>query len=296
MQKYNIFKALNLIIIISLSFVLFSKLTIQTTKAAMPSASLYFQPNSSSLPQNANIKLMLDAKTNNISFVQVKLNFDKTKVNVASDITTTTKLSTTNKLSTPSEANSSGQILISLGLTPADWSNPPTGVFEIATIPFKSMTSTANQTTPLSFVDADIQIVAILGPSSFDYAPFSSSPASLTLNPSGNPTPTPTVTPTTAPTYTPTPTPTPTNQCLQCMFISSNSWTPLLHSLGNANCDNKIDINDYYIWRKSYLNYSSTKDIINNKEADFDCDNKITYNDFRIYIINRIKFILHLLK
>jgi hypothetical protein len=265
---------------------------------ALDTAQLYFEPNSSSLPPNSTIKLMLDAKTNKVSFVQVKINFDKNLVNVASDITTTASLSTTNKLSTPDEANASGQILISLGLTPADWSNPPTGVFEVASIPFKVITNSSNQSTNLSIVDAGVQIVAILNSGGFDYSPFTSSTAQLSLNPTTPPTATPVPTaspiPTNSPnpTNSPEPTPPPVYQCTEC------PTSVLSRTYGNANCDKKIDIYDYNIWRKSYINYANNQNINtnNNWQADFDCDGRITINDFRVYIINRIKFILGLIK
>jgi hypothetical protein len=385
---------------------------------------LYFQPATASLPPEANLKLTLDAKAFKVTFVQVKINFDKNLLALTSDITTSPILKRQNVVSTVEEANNNGQIIISLGLDPADWSNPPSGVFEVANLNFKSLTSNPNQSTSLVFNDAGIEIVAVITPGNFSMLELNTEPILLTLNPVIEPSPTPTLTPTpspesspsptiaptSSPSPTPTPTPTPTpfpaycidedhgldihtfawarsyndynnyginyglyadtpDMCLndqtvieaycdgthiqtqnincpsqeycdlgRCLPIPpsptpsptptptplptdtpqptppvspSPTPTPIppiyqcqecptgvySRTLGNANCDQRIDIIDYLFWRRAMVNFSQTQDISLNKnwQADFDCNGQININDFKVYIINRIKFILHLI-
>lgn len=66
-----------------------------------------------------------------------------------------------------------------------------------------------------------------------------------------------------------------------CLFSSLNliyAQTPCSQkSNGDANCDNKIDLADFEVFRKEYLGISSAK------SADFNADGKINLIDFEIW-------------
>lgn len=133
-------------------------------KAAPAPVEIFFNPENSSIPYlgTRSIQLMLDAKTNQIGFTHVELTFDKSKIKLSSEIQTTNKLKTVVQKTSMAEANSSGRVVIALGLATQDRGNPPTGVFDLATLVFKSNTSSANQSTSVVIDTSKVQIVDIV--------------------------------------------------------------------------------------------------------------------------------------
>jgi hypothetical protein len=184
-----------------------------------------------SLPPSASIRLMLDAGNFRIGFAGLKINFDKTKVRLAGEITSTDKLKTIVRKSTAAEANASGTIILTLGLAVEDRDNPPQGVFELASIPLEAVSTGINETTSFSIQDNSVEIVVILGPDNFSDLTYTKEAAQITLNPSSSPTPTVTPvnspTPTVTPVKSPTPTTTPVNSPTPTV-TPVNSSTPTL--------------------------------------------------------------------
>lgn len=98
-----------------------------------------------------------------------------------------------------------------------------------------------------------------------------------------NPTPTPTqmtgtVVPTAIPTKTPTPSTLPTT-------IPPTTVVCPLKPQGDANCDNKVDMIDYEIWRQDFVNQTSG-------DADFDKNGQTDLIDYETW---RQGFVAHLL-
>ncbi len=94
------------------------------------------------------------------------------------------------------------------------------------------------------------------------------------------------VTPTLAPTATPTVSKRKVEvgalQELSCKTCPSG--VPAF-SLGNANCDGKIDMNDRLVWMSEYTNYMKTKKV--SDVADFNCDKKTDTADYVIWSKNQ---------
>ncbi|MBU4210066.1 hypothetical protein KKC08_00145 [Patescibacteria group bacterium] len=96
--------------------------------------------------------------------------------------------------------------------------------------------------------------------------------------------------PTTHPTNTPVSIspPIPTNtpilipNCLSCSSLPAKSS-------GNANCDTKINISDFAIWKTEYLKYRDQPLPANNYNSDFNCDQKVTISDFAIWKTEYLK-------
>jgi hypothetical protein len=101
-----------------------------------------------------------------------------------------------------------------------------------------------------------------------------------TLTPTRTPTPTPTITPTpTSPQSQPTNTPTPT-------FTPTPTLTSACakKTLGDVNCDEKIDGIDYSMWLNRQCNSGCMAE---NLKADFNLDNKVNDDDYSIWFNNR---------
>lgn len=130
-------------------------------KAAPETVEIFFNPESSSIPPSGTrtVQLMLDAKTNQIGFTHVEFTFDTSKIRLNSEIQTSSKLKTVIQKTSRTEANSSGRAVIALGLATEDRANPPTGVFDLATLVFKANTTSANQTTSVVIDTSKVQIV-----------------------------------------------------------------------------------------------------------------------------------------
>lgn len=117
---------------------------------------LNFSPSQISLPPDSPLTLKVDPKGKSIAFARVVLTFDKSKVNLASEITQTGALSTVVEKTTMANANSSGQAVIVIAASPTD--TQPSSPFDFATFSLKAVAS-GQATTNLDFLSADMQIV-----------------------------------------------------------------------------------------------------------------------------------------
>ncbi len=160
------------------------------SKASSVAATLSFSQNplvvNSSSPTAVN--LVFNANTAKVGFVKAQFSFDKTKVQLASEIVPTTSLSKIISVTTMASANSTGVVTIILGLDPASVANAPTGSFNVASLSFKALNNTSS-TSSLTFSSPNIQIVDMTA------TPFTVTANNATVNTTG---------PTTAATATPT--------------------------------------------------------------------------------------------
>jgi len=161
---------------------------------------IYFSPSQVSVPPEATLNLMFDSRVSQLGFARVELAFDQTKIALTKEIVTTTLLKTGIVKTSLDEANTTGKILLVLGLAPADRATPPTGTFVFAQLSFSPKTLEPNQSATLSFTSSGIQLVDINGA----LASFTGEAATIFLN---STTPTTTPTPTLSPTGIPTPKP-----------------------------------------------------------------------------------------
>ena len=151
---------------------------------------------------------MLDAKTNKIAAVNIEIDFDYTKVKLASEVIVGTALP--KFADVMAQANASGKLIIHLGKTPGG-TNDPTGTFGVATIIWTPATTQTNQTTQVTVNTATSQVTDNSDPANPQYVPITATPLSVIINPVATPTPRPSLTSTPTPRPTNTPTPRPTN-------------------------------------------------------------------------------------
>lgn len=180
-------------------------------KAGTNTIRITIQPAANVMPPNTTYQLWATAD-NPVSFATVTIVFNPTLVKMIGELSTSPSPLTRVVQQTPmSEANTTGVIHLSLALDPTRRATPPTGTFELATIPMSAAT-TQNISTSLHFDALTMQVV------NPDLSLFTMTTvdSSITLNPPPTPTPipptstpTPTATPIPSPTPTRTPTPTP---------------------------------------------------------------------------------------
>lgn len=188
-------KSKNLILIfvmllaIPITYYVANRPTFERSKAAGEAVSVYFSPTQAGVPPNQTLRLMLDAKTNRISFAKVTVNFDVSKVKLISEVTTSSSLATIVKKTAMAEANASGRVEISLGLASQNKANPPTGVFELAQFVFTGATTQANQSASINIDNASVNSSASQVVDINAYALPISTPSIATIDVNFSPTP-----------------------------------------------------------------------------------------------------------
>jgi len=182
----------------------FGKVLAQTTPATIT-----INPSDGSLPPDLPVNVTLDNNTNKVAFARVVILFDRTKINLSSEISVNETFSNILQKSTMQEANATGQIVVAAGVAPE--TPAPTGVISnFITFTLTSLSLNPNDTVQLSFDTLHMQFVET---QDLAQVPLSVNTATYTLNFVATPTPdyTPTPTPEPTATLTPTPTPIPTN-------------------------------------------------------------------------------------
>lgn len=172
--------------------------TINLNHVSNSGASVSFVPNSASLSPNANLLLHVSAPRSTV-FAHVEFSFDPSLVNLAGNIIPQGPLTRVVDISTPNVANAQGKARIVVALPPSGRQNPPSGEFDIASIPLKAVSLVTNQSTQL--VITKVQLVESDG----TVLPANVFPAELRLNPLVTQPPGSTITPT-RPQSTPAPT------------------------------------------------------------------------------------------
>jgi hypothetical protein len=225
-KKTRIIASLATILVLPAAVFAVQQITQLNSLAVGSAVQLYFIPSGSAavMPPNTSFKLMADATTNKISFVRVEMSFDRSKIILSDEIQPSTALTTIIEKTTKDNANATGNIVLVLGLSPDSRDNPPTGVFEIASLPMMLNTAAQNDSTELGIsptggqiVDIDYQEVAYTVQNNviklnvtIEPTPIPTATPLPTATPAPTPAPTPTPTPKPTPTPTPAPTPTPT--------------------------------------------------------------------------------------
>lgn len=238
---------------------------------------LYFDMQPSSAPGEFVLRLMLDAGNYPIAFTQAKVTFDPSKIKLSNEITTTDRLKTVNIKSTKDDANSSGQIYLSIALASGDSANPPAGVMELAKIPMKTITSASNDPVDITFDNNGIELVTIVSGDSARDLTFSTENMELILNPAPTVSVVPTISIIPSPINTPIVTIVPTDQP-----------TCTMKSSGDANCDGSINGIDYSIWLNSQC-HPGPGQTCARYDADFNGDGNVDDADYFIWLNNRYK-------
>lgn len=179
----------------------------------------------SAITKNVNISfplhIWLNTGSQRIGYARVKLMFDKSILSLVS-VQTTQTMKNVNELTNITNANSSGEIVINLGVTGPDRDLSPSGAIDFATLTFKGIKNGSSginiDSTRSQIVQMDTQEMTI-----------NSSGGMVTIG-TGGPTSTPAPTPPINTSPTPTGTP---GQCIRP---------------GDANGDGRVDGIDYARW------------------------------------------------
>ena len=164
---------------------------------------IYFDPGTVTLTGEVPIKVMANFPNNEIAFTQVVVTFDQSKIQLASEITTTIAFSQTIEKTDMATANAQGRANIIIAANTAD--TPQTGIFEIANFTIIPVEGAATDPTSIEFLTNEMQIVDMLEQA------LPITPGNLIINFNGDgltPFPTGDITPTTDPSVTGDPNPT----------------------------------------------------------------------------------------
>lgn len=125
---------------------------------AASNATLSFSQNPVTLNSSTStaVNVVLNTGTVKAGFAAVRFTFDRTKVNLTSEIVPTTTLKKVISMTTMAQANSSGSVTIILGLDPADIANAPSGSFNVAQL---SMKAVGTGSSTLAFGTTGLQVV-----------------------------------------------------------------------------------------------------------------------------------------
>ena len=128
------------------------------SQAAVKTAEFYFEPPVGSLPPDSSFNLMLDPKSQEISFVQSTIYFDPQLLQLRSNVSVNTA---TFDLAYPptsvSEANSTG--IVEVVLTQRPGTTSPSEPFRIVTMPFSYADNNISGRTYITVIDEESQIV-----------------------------------------------------------------------------------------------------------------------------------------
>lgn len=176
----NLKSLLILLLLVSAIPITVSLVLIQTryfSRAALNEAQYLFVPLNGVMPPDQQVELLLNTGTQHVGFVRTVLSFDPSKMQLSSEIIPSTALTTVNKKTSMAEANTTGTIEMVFSMWPGDAT--PSGLLNIAKMPFRSVSSSPNDTTSLVVQVTESEIVDL---SSNTLTP-SSDPLVFTLNP-----------------------------------------------------------------------------------------------------------------
>jgi len=128
-----------------------------SSKVNLTPAILSFVSDSQTVSADAPIKIMVDTKENKVGFVQVKINFDPSKISLKEEPAPSSEFKTIVKNTTVDEANSSGIITLAIGLKPG--SEGKSGIFEAGILKFEPKVS--NEEVTISYDITGSQIVTM---------------------------------------------------------------------------------------------------------------------------------------
>lgn len=102
-------------------------------RAKLSKVKVFIAPESQTLSPDASFKIMVDPGDYKISFIRAAILFDQNKVNLVSEVFTSSFLSNIIEKTAKDEANLDGRIVVALGLT--EGTNSPSEIFELASFP-----------------------------------------------------------------------------------------------------------------------------------------------------------------
>jgi hypothetical protein len=159
----------------------------------------------------------LDSGPETVAFVHTKIIFNPDIIQLATEIVPSPLFNTVINTTLMDEANKTGVIDLTLGISPDNLSNAPSGKFNIASLNWVTNTNPSNQLTTIAFTENTSQIAnadalnvpfqtqdGIISIDNTISEPTDTPSPTLTANPSSTASPTPT------PIYTTTPSPIPT--------------------------------------------------------------------------------------
>lgn len=205
-----------LVLVLPLVVYLFQTFTLFLSRAA--SAQLSFSPNTISLPPNTTAGVVVNSGSAQIAFARIEITFDKTKVNLSSEINVDGPLKAVIGKTSMANANATGQIVVVAALCNAidipctPQPAAPSGTFELFKLPLTAVTTATGQTT-LSYTVTGSQLVDT-AQSNVSLTATNKvvqlNPVNNTVTPTTTVAPTLTATTTVSPSVTTTRTPTPT--------------------------------------------------------------------------------------
>ncbi len=133
--------------------------TYSTNEADQDYARIFFDPALAFLPPDQTFSLMFDSKSYSLAYAKVEITFDHSLINLTDEIQITNNMGNVIKKTSKDEANSTGKIVIVLGVQ-AD-NQPSTGLFEFANLPFGIVTTSPHQSINLSVIDQEVQLINI---------------------------------------------------------------------------------------------------------------------------------------
>jgi hypothetical protein len=150
-----------LAIVVALPITVFQaqKILRYRASAQVGQARLFFSPQEVIFSGNTVVSLMLDTQGHDVGFVQAAVNFDQNLLYIPSSPVISDQLDVL--VEHPEDPNATGQIVFTLGLNPANRSNPINGVIPIAQIPIVSKTQDPNKETSLTVVPDKVQVVSM---------------------------------------------------------------------------------------------------------------------------------------
>lgn len=187
------------IILVSIIVLAVGAVVAVATKAE-GTASLYLTPAASEMPPDLDLEIKLDTAGNQVGFARVELKFDQTAVQLRGEITGGSELDNLISKTSMADANSTGNILLVVGLTIENRDTPPSGILTLGRLPFTAVTGGENVVTDVDFNLEGIQIVdmnAVVVETTTTKAVVTINPVSPTVTPAPTPllTPTPTILP-----------------------------------------------------------------------------------------------------
>ncbi len=161
------------------------------------------------LPSDQLIHVNMNAQTNELVFAKVVLSFDPTKIQLSSTPSINPTFANIVQNTDLQLANTTGKWSVAAAVKPGV--NSPSGqINDFATFNLTSISLSPNDSTTVSFVTSEMQLVDEVKLSA---VPISDNSMTFTLNftatPSPSPTPSPTASPSPSPTASPSPSPTP---------------------------------------------------------------------------------------
>jgi hypothetical protein len=129
------------------------------SKAGVDTVQLFFQIGEIVLPPQTDVYVL--ASTNkSVGFARVVMEFDKSKVNLSSEVNVSeSSFKKIIKVTSKDEANSSGIVEIVLGVDPSDTQTIPSGNIQIGKFTLSSVTNSENVITSMNFSQSSSQIV-----------------------------------------------------------------------------------------------------------------------------------------